>query len=116
MAIGSIGLNTLAQICLRKTMLVSGPLPAASDQWLRYGLGISINPWMLAGLGCYGISILVWMAVLSKVEVSAAYPLTSIGFILAALLGYFFLGESITVSKAAGIALICTGLVFLTRG
>lgn len=97
-------------------MLISGPPPADSQQWLNYGLGISFNPWMLSGLGCYGMSILLWMAVLSKVEVSAAYPLTSIGFIIAAAAGYFFLGETVGVSRAIGIALVCCGVVFITRG
>jgi multidrug transporter EmrE-like cation transporter len=97
-------------------MLVAGPLPSAADQWLRYGLGVSLNPWMIAGLGCYGVSILLWMAVLSKVEVSAAYPLTSIGFIIAAAVGYFFLGETLGMSRAVGIALVCCGVVFITRG
>jgi multidrug transporter EmrE-like cation transporter len=115
-AIASISLNSLAQICLRKTMLVSGPVPKALNQWLTYGFDISVNPWMIAGLGCYGISILLWMAVLSKVEVSAAYPLTSIGFIITAAAGFFFLGETVSISRATGIALVCCGVVLITRG
>ena len=98
-------------------MLLAGPPPAgAAQQWLSYGLGISLNPWMIAGLGCYGVSILLWMAVLSKVEVSAAYPLTSIGFIIAAAAGYFFMGETVGLSRAVGIALVCCGVVVITRG
>jgi len=111
----SISLNALAQICLRKTMLVAGPLPAVPGQWLHYGLGISLNPWMIGGLACYGFSIAVWMAVLAKVEVSAAYPLLSIGYVIAAVVGFFFLGENVTPGRIAGIALICGGLVFITR-
>ena len=112
----SISLNSLAQICLRKTMLLAGSPPAQAQQWISYGLGISLNPWMLGGLCCYGMSILLWMAVLSKVEVSAAYPLTSIGFIIAAAAGYFFLGETVGLSRAIGIALVCCGVVVITRG
>jgi multidrug transporter EmrE-like cation transporter len=96
-------------------MLVAGPFPSGAQQWFTYGLGITFNPWMIAGLGCYGISILLWMAVLSKVEVSAAYPLTSIGFIIAAAAGYFILGETVSLSRAVGIALVCCGVVFITR-
>jgi multidrug transporter EmrE-like cation transporter len=96
-------------------MLTAGPLPPSPGAWVQYGLGISLNPWMIAGLGCYAISIVVWMSVLSKVEVSAAYPLTSMGFVLAAALGFFFLGEQISLQRGLGIALICAGLVFLTR-
>ena len=97
-------------------MLGAGPAPAGPDQWLSYGLGISLSPWMIGGLACYGVSILLWMAVLSKVEFSAAYPLTSIGFIIAAAAGVLFLGETVSLSRAAGIALVCCGVVFITRG
>jgi multidrug transporter EmrE-like cation transporter len=114
-AIASISLNSLAQVCLRKTMLLSGMPPADSSRWLPYALGISLNPWMVGGLACYAVSILLWMAVLSRVEVSSAYPLTSIGFVITATVGFFFLGETLTTAKIAGIILICAGLVFITR-
>lgn len=97
-------------------MLLSGPPPNQAQQLLSYGLGVSLNPWMIGGLACYAVSILLWMAVLSKVEVSAAYPLTSIGFIIAAAAGYFFLGEAVGLSRAVGIALVCCGVVIITRG
>jgi len=96
-------------------MLTAGPLPPVLRQWLQYGLGISLNPWMIAGLACYAVSILVWMAVLAKVEVSAAYPLLSIGYVIAAVVGFFFLGENVTLARIAGIALICCGLFFIAR-
>ncbi len=96
-------------------MLTSGMPPAESSRWLPYALGISLNPWMIGGLACYAVSILLWMAVLSRVEVSSAYPLTSIGFVITAAVGFFFLGETLTSAKIAGIVLICAGLVFITR-
>jgi multidrug transporter EmrE-like cation transporter len=96
-------------------MQVSGMPPAESGQWLQYALGVSLNPWMLGGLACYAVSILLWMAVLARVEVSSAYPLTSIGFLITAAVGFFFLGESLSPAKIAGILLICGGLVFITR-
>jgi multidrug transporter EmrE-like cation transporter len=114
-AIVSISLNALAQICLRKTMLIVGPPAAGSAHWLRYGLAIARNPWMFGGLASYAVSILVWMAVLAKVEVSAAYPLLSIGYILAAAAGFFFLGEDVTLTRMVGIAFICSGVFFIAR-
>ena len=114
-ALASVSLNALAQICLRKTMLAAGAVPAASSQWLQYGLSISLNPWMIAGLACYAVSILVWLAVLAKLEVSVAYPLLSIGYVIAAVVGFFFLGENVTLARVGGIALICGGLFFIAR-
>jgi multidrug transporter EmrE-like cation transporter len=55
------------------------------------------------------------MIVLSKTEVSLAYPLLSIGYIIAAVIGYYFLGENVNFTRIGGIALICVGIVVISR-
>ncbi|PTV77480.1 DMT family transporter [Agrobacterium pusense] len=116
MAIFSISLNALAQIALRKTMLAVGMPGAGGQPILAYLFNLALTPWFLAGMSCYALSIGVWMLVLGKLEVSLAYPLLSIGYIIAAVIGYFYLGESVGVMRIAGIALICAGIVVLARG
>ncbi|MEE9986804.1 DMT family transporter [Agrobacterium pusense] len=116
MAIFSISLNALAQIALRKTMLAVGMPGAGGQPILTYLFNLALTPWFLAGMSCYALSIGVWMLVLGKLEVSLAYPLLSIGYIIAAVIGYFYLGESVGVMRIAGIALICAGIVVLARG
>ncbi|MFI3297983.1 MAG: SMR family transporter [bacterium] len=74
------------------------------------------NYWLWLAMMCYALSIVTWMMALSKFEVSYAYPFLSIGYILATVVGYFFLGESITISKIIGIGVICIGIVILSRG
>ncbi len=44
-----------------------------------------------------------------------AYPLLSIGFIITAIIGYFYLDESVSLTRIAGIALICFGIVVVSR-
>jgi multidrug transporter EmrE-like cation transporter len=66
-------------------------------------------------MACYCLSIGIWLIVLSRLEVSAAYPLLSIGYIITAVVGYFFLHENVDSSRIAGIALICVGIVFISR-
>jgi multidrug transporter EmrE-like cation transporter len=73
------------------------------------------NLWLWAAMVCYAISILLWMAVLSKVEVSFAYPFLSIGYVVAALVGYQFFGESLSLVRIAGIAVICVGVYLISR-
>jgi drug/metabolite transporter (DMT)-like permease len=114
LAVVSVALNALAQIFLRKTMLVAGKLPPVSKP-VELGLHLAGNPWLWGGLACYGFSILMWMAVLSKAEVSTAYPLLSMGYVMAALIGIFFLGETITPLHWAGIAIICIGVFVVAR-
>lgn len=109
----SVALNTAAQFFLRKAMLIIGP--QAPEASLHYVLTYLLQPWLMGGLACYVFSLLVWLAVLSKAEVSTAYPFLSIGYVLAAIAGFFFLGENVTATRAFGIALICGGLVFISR-
>ena len=67
------------------------------------------------GLFSYGMSVLLWFYVLSQMELSKAYPLVSIGYIITLFLGYFFLNEPITTTKVIGITLIIGGVFFLTK-
>jgi len=64
---------------------------------------------------CYALSIGIWLIVLGKTEVSLAYPLLSIGYIITAIIGYYILGENVNLTRIAGIALICFGIVVISR-
>lgn len=116
MAIFSISLNALAQISLRKTMLAVGMPGTGGLTIVSYLVNLVLTPWFMVGMTCYALSIGVWMLVLGKLEVSLAYPLLSIGYVIAAVIGYFYLGESLGVMRIAGITLICVGILVLARG
>lgn len=106
----SVLLNALAQILLKKAMMSLGEL----DLSLAFVLKGVMNPYILGGLGVYAISIVSWLIVLAKVNVSVAYPFLALGFVFSALVAYFAFGEPLTAYKISGIALICVGLVLLT--
>jgi multidrug transporter EmrE-like cation transporter len=109
----SVSLNALAQVVLRKAM-TGPPLPPASDV-IAFGAALMGNLWLWAGMACYALSIGLWLMVLSRIEVSAAYPMLSIGYVIAAVLGFVFLGENVGLERMAGIALICAGVLFVAR-
>jgi multidrug transporter EmrE-like cation transporter len=67
----------------------------------------------LAGLVCYGVSVVLWIWVLSRAEVSFAYPFLGLGFVLVALVGWAFLGETLSVQKLAATGLIVIGVVLM---
>lgn len=92
-----------------------GALPAGLGEAPRFPRSRLLNPWFIAAMGCYAVSIGVWLVVLSRLEVSAACPLLSIGHVITAVVGFCFLGESVTISRVAGTALICAGPVFIAR-
>jgi multidrug transporter EmrE-like cation transporter len=114
-ALGSISLSAIAQVMLRKTMQTVGTLPAGLGDLPSFSLRLMLNGWFVAGMSAYLLSVGAWLAVLSKLEVSAAYPLVSIGFILTAVFGFAFLGEQVTPTRMLGIAVVCAGIVLITR-
>ncbi|ETC98462.1 EamA family transporter [Asaia sp. SF2.1] len=115
MAIFSVTLNAVAQIALRKTMLTLGALPSSLITAFSFLTNLIGNFWFLGGMLCYAVSIGAWMIVLSKAEVSAAYPLLSIGYLITAAIGYFFLGEHVNTTRLIGIGIICIGIVVISR-
>lgn len=106
----SVLLNALAQLFLKKGMISVGELAFSVDFIMR----CAFNPFILGGFGFYAISIISWLIVLSKVQVSIAYPFLSFGFVFSAIVAYFAFGEDLGAFKILGIAFICIGLVFLT--
>ncbi|MDL0082047.1 EamA family transporter [Helicobacter sp. XJK30-2] len=106
----SVLLNATAQLLLKRGMSELGELSLS----LSFILKGVLNPFILGGLAIYAISIVSWLIVLARVNVSIAYPFLSLGFIFSAVVAYFAFGEPLTLQKILGIALICAGLVFLT--
>ena len=114
-ALVSVSLNALAQIALRKTMLTLEQMPSELSGYFNLALNLLSNIWFMLGMGCYVISIGLWMVVLGKVEVSLAYPLLSVGYILTAVIGYFFMGENVNLIRIIGLTFICVGIIIISR-
>ena len=114
LAVASVSLNALAQIALRKAMLTIGTIPSLSEP-LIFIFTFLRNVYLWGGMACYALSIALWLAVLSTTQVTVAYPMLSIGYVIAAILSFFILGEMIPPVRIAGIALICVGVILISR-
>jgi multidrug transporter EmrE-like cation transporter len=79
------------------------------------GLALAIEPHILAGLACYVVSVVVWVVGLSKVPVSIAYPMLSIGYVVNAIAAYYLLNEQVTPLRLAGIGVIIVGVFIVAR-
>jgi drug/metabolite transporter (DMT)-like permease len=115
LALASISLTALAQVTLRKAMLGAPAQWSTPAEIMRSALALALSPYLIAGMALYAMSIVLWLAVLSRTEVSLAYPLASVGFIITAIVAYFTLGESLTPARLFGILLICVGVVLVSR-
>lgn len=110
----SVLLNCSAQILMRKGMLVNGEVNGLQGLLLSIPSMLT-NLFLWGAMLCYAISIVTWMAVLSRVEVSYAYPFLSIGYVLSAVAGYFWFAESISPIRILGIIVICIGVILISR-
>ncbi|MDR2852405.1 MAG: EamA family transporter [Burkholderiaceae bacterium] len=115
--LGGVLLNAVAQLLLKAGARTAGEitLSAGARALSRTALGLAQNPAILGGLGCYVISVVVWIVALSRVQVSVAYPMLSIGYIVNALLAWWLFGENLNAQRWLGIAVIIVGVVLVAR-
>jgi multidrug transporter EmrE-like cation transporter len=111
-----VGLNAAAQLLLKAA---TRPLAHVSE-FNADTLGASVaillrSPPFWTGMVCYAASVCVWLAALSKAPVSTAYPMLSLGYVAVATVSFVWLGESMPPAKVLGIALICAGVVLVSR-
>ena len=108
-------LNALAQLGLKAATRVTGPLVAGDAGVWRKGLELLSVPPLWYALIAYGLSVIVWLVGLSRVPVSQAYPLLSLGYVINIGLAWWLLGEVPNVQRVAGIAVIVAGVILVTR-
>jgi len=76
---------------------------------------ILTEPFVLLGLFLYAVSTIFWLIVLSRVDLSYAYPMISIGYVLILVLSWVFLSEHISLVRVLGVLLICGGVFLISR-
>ena len=108
-------LNAAAQLLLKAGTNAVGHFEFSADNIVPVGLRLALEPHILGGMACYAVSLVVWILGLSRVPVSVAYPLLSIGYVLNALAAWHFFGESLTAQKLVGIGFIILGVILVTR-
>jgi len=108
-------LNAGAQLLLKAGTNRIGEFAFSMENVVPIGTRIATSPPILAGLACYVVSVVVWILALSRVPVSVAYPMLSIGYIVNAVAAWWLFGESITAQKMAGIGFIVVGVFLVAR-
>ncbi len=108
-------LNAFAQLSLKTGMRTIGVFSFSLENIIPVGTRVILNPFIISGLGCYVVSVIIWLMVLSRVEVSYAYPMLSIGYIVIAFCGYIFFGENMNSIRWLGVIVIFVGVFLITR-
>lgn len=112
--LASVLLSAFAQIALKAGMSRPEVLGAMAQGGAGgIALAVASQPWVIVGLGAYGLGMLVWLFVLSRIDVSLAYPFVSLGIVVTMALGYLVFGEAVTTARLAGAGLVVAGILVL---
>jgi drug/metabolite transporter (DMT)-like permease len=103
-------LNAAAQLLLKAGTNAVGQFEFSAQNILPVGMKLAFEPHIAGGLACY-----VWIVGLSRVPVSIAYPMLSVGYIVNAVAAWYLFGESLTAQKLAGIGFIVCGVYLVAR-
>jgi multidrug transporter EmrE-like cation transporter len=108
-------LNTSAQLMLKAGMTQIGHFEFSAANMVPIGFKVMGNPPIITGLCLYVCSVGVWLLVLSRVQVSFAYPMLSIGYIVNAVAANYFFGEPLTSARMLGIFIIIAGVYLVAQ-
>ena len=108
-------LNAIAQLLLKAGTNTLGVITLTPTNWTGEFGRMATEPHFIGGVACYGISLIVWIIGLSRVPVTMAYPMLSLGYVVNAIAAYYLLGESVSASRWLGIGFIVVGVWLVAR-
>lgn len=111
----TIVLTTYGQLVLKWRMNSFGSVPDSLSGFVTYLVNALLDFFVVSAFVAAFLASLTWMAAISKIELSIAYPFTSLGFVLVLVLSVLLLGESLSISKFLGTSLIIAGVIILSR-
>ncbi|AXV18181.1 transporter (plasmid) [Neorhizobium sp. SOG26] len=107
--------NAAAQLLLKHGMMTLGPISFSAETAIQRIFQIVFNPWVFLGLSTFVISMASHLYVLSKVDLSYAYPFLSLAYVAVAFFAWLLFKEELGALKIAGIAFICVGTVLIAQ-
>ena len=114
--LATIALTVYGQVILKWRIGDFGAMPEEPLAQLRFLLRLLLDPAILSGFVAAFLASLTWMAALTRLELSFAYPFMSLNFAVVLLLSAWLLHEPLTLAKVAGVALIVAGTIVASHG
>lgn len=112
----TIGFTVYGQLILKWRIAQFGSFPTSSMEKIKFLLSILFDPAVFSGFIAAFLASFAWMVVLTKFELSYAYPFMSLNFVAVLLLSQWLLSEPITLQKVLGVSLIVIGTIVAARG
>ncbi|OGR24342.1 MAG: hypothetical protein A2277_02095 [Desulfobacterales bacterium RIFOXYA12_FULL_46_15] len=110
----SVLLGAAAQVALKKGVQTIGQMSIAT--FIPNIERIFFCPYIIGGILLYGSSLIVWLIVLSRMELSRAYPFVSLGYLITFASGIVLLDEKMSYCKILGLMFIIGGIFIMSRG
>ena len=108
-------LNAAAQLLLKAGTNATGVITLTRENWTETLGQMATEGHFITGVIFYGVSLIVWIIGLSRVPVSMAYPMLSLGYVINAIAAHYLFGESVTLGRWLGIGFIILGVWLVAR-
>lgn len=108
-------LNVAAQLLIKAGTNSIGFFEFSRENILPIGWKLATEPHIVGAMFCYVLSVVIWILALSRVQVSIAYPLLSMGYVVNAVAAWWFFNETFNPTKVAGIGVIILGVIIISR-
>jgi drug/metabolite transporter (DMT)-like permease len=115
MALAVVVLGVMGQVCIKIGALQLGPVSLKTNSIWEIAIKLISIPYIPGGFILWALGAFLWLGVLTRVELSYAYPIFSLSFVLIALVSWLLFKENITVWRIAGILIICFGIAVMYR-
>lgn len=114
MILAAVALAVAGQVMVKQGMNALGTIEFSAGILAAYGR-VFTRPLVLLGTVSYTISILFWIYALSRVDLSFAYPFLALSYVLVIIASWLLLGERIPPLRWIGLAVICAGILIVSR-
>lgn len=108
-------LNAGAQLLLKAGAARISSMTFDWAHLIPSSIQVALNFYIILGLLCYAISVVIWIGVLSQVPVSVAYPMVSLGYVVNAFAAYFLFAEPLSSGKLSGMFFILLGVYLVAK-
>jgi len=112
----SVAFGVVGQVALKTGMTQIGRIGSQSGQAaFDLALRVATTPHVIIGLACYVLGAVAWLVVLSRLDLSFAYPFLALNFVLITVASRLVLGEAVPMLRWLGVVVICFGVVLVAR-
>jgi drug/metabolite transporter (DMT)-like permease len=109
----SISLAIVGQLLMKQGMMIFGKFPVT--QLLAKIIPMVLQPYVFLGITCFAVSSIFWLVVLSRIDLSMAYPMVSVAYVVVAIFSYYIFKENVSLIRWLGIITICFGVFLISR-